>query len=143
MFSHVASYFAFKGVVPEGKHVLHACDNRSCVNPEHLFLGTQSDNMQDCADKGRLHLQKRKANGDPTLLRRWRRARPHCGGWWEWMEGGRGDVVRLLLTDCGQEVAEDDAVSEALGRDIREEENYWEGTATDQKSMPGLWRICK
>lgn len=34
--------------------VLHRCDNRKCCNPDHLFAGTLSDNMQDCADKGRL-----------------------------------------------------------------------------------------
>lgn len=33
--------------------VLHKCDNRRCINPEHLFIGTHSDNTQDCYDKGR------------------------------------------------------------------------------------------
>lgn len=40
--------------VPEGMSVLHECDNPPCVRPDHLFIGTQADNMLDCARKGRV-----------------------------------------------------------------------------------------
>lgn len=55
MKAHVFSWEFHNGKeVPRGLDVCHTCDTPSCVNPDHLFVGTRTDNMRDCASKGRI-----------------------------------------------------------------------------------------
>lgn len=51
--AHRESYKIFKGEIPKGKHICHSCDNKWCINPDHLWIGTQKQNIQDMIAKGR------------------------------------------------------------------------------------------
>lgn len=51
--SHRVAWSCVNGPIPDGLYVLHRCDNRLCVNPAHLFVGTHDANMHDMRDKGR------------------------------------------------------------------------------------------
>lgn len=56
--SHRVAYRIYKGEFPDYLKVLHTCDNPSCVNPDHLYLGTDFDNAQDKMSKGRSNTPK-------------------------------------------------------------------------------------
>jgi hypothetical protein len=83
LWAHRVAFDLEYGAIPLGLQVLHRCDNPLCVRPEHLFLGTRSDNMRDAANKGRLRTQKAK------------RARADCGH----VEPVHGCSVCLRRTD--------------------------------------------
>lgn len=68
--SHRASYEIHFGEIPPGKLVLHKCDNPPCVNPSHLFLGTQRENVYDCIRKNRRALLFGEAHGRAKLKER-------------------------------------------------------------------------
>lgn len=66
--AHRFSYTYHKGEINDGLLVCHSCDNTRCVNPDHLWLGTQKDNMEDKIKKGRSGIRgKRISKGHPSV----------------------------------------------------------------------------
>lgn len=54
--THRVAWVLANGPIPDSLSILHRCDNRLCCNVEHLFVGTQQDNVADCISKGRFKL---------------------------------------------------------------------------------------
>ena len=72
-YAHRVAYVLTHGDIPQGAVVMHSCDVPACVNPAHLSLGTQADNLQDASRKGRLPKTRlslrRLSDADVTAIR--------------------------------------------------------------------------
>lgn len=66
-YAHRLSYILFKGKIPKNLLVLHKCDTPNCINPKHLFLGTDMDNCKDKIKKGRIADTRGEKNGRAIL----------------------------------------------------------------------------
>jgi hypothetical protein len=65
--AHRASWLLLCGPIPEGMFVLHKCDVAGCVNPSHLYLGTQLENMRDRRDRNRMNSPQGERSGSAKL----------------------------------------------------------------------------
>ena len=74
--AHRAAWAKVHGPIPEGMCILHRCDNPPCVNSDHLFVGTQADNIRDAQRKGRMPTPR---HGTPSMYN-WGKCRcKECG----------------------------------------------------------------
>jgi hypothetical protein len=63
--AHRVSYQIFRGEIPDDLEVLHGCDNGICINPDHLHLGTHSQNMKEAVERGRINPSLRSGENHP------------------------------------------------------------------------------
>ncbi len=110
--AHIISFSLTKGEIPKGKLVCHSCDNPKCVNPSHLFLGTQKENVQDMIKKGRLS-KKRSKHADSKSQYPGVSLRKESGKW-------RARIMRDYHTVWCKEFETEDEAHEERIRVLRE-----------------------
>lgn len=67
--AHRVAYMLYVGIIPDGMQVLHTCDNGMCVNPAHLWLGTNQDNVNDAINKGRRKYRSKLLDSEVNSIR--------------------------------------------------------------------------
>ena len=88
IYAHRLAYFLEYGVDPGALFVCHSCDQRLCCNPKHLWLGTQKQNLEDAAAKGRMHRgEEHGLRKHPELVRR--------GEQCSWSKLKNADVIEI------------------------------------------------
>lgn len=116
LLAHRLSYRIHLGEIPEGLQVCHKCDNRACVNPDHLFLGTNSDNVQDMISKGRFVSYDMNGEKNPSAK----------------LSAQQAETIKLRLKsgECRRKIAADFGVSYSLIGEIARGK-LWATSPTD------------
>lgn len=116
--AHRYAYRLTFGHIPDGMVIMHSCDNRRCVRPDHLKLGTYKENNHDAIDKGRMRYSPRRGEGHPNsklteeqvrLMRSWWAKRKQCTGVTleslaRYFGVGRGTVMKVVHHEAWQHV---------------------------------------